>query len=335
MARMPSSSTTPPGSRAAKLAPLVILTLPIIWGTTFASVQIALRDATPMAFVVTRFGIASIAILTVSRSARQALKILIRPRTAPERIFRRHSIVLALTIGAGYIFQTIGLLTTTSSKSAFLTSTAVIWTPVLSIALGRDKLTPQLAIAVLAAVAGVFLMTHPFAEQGIVIGDILTIGCAFAFAIYIVWIERAVPNASRFTKNEQEATMMVTSSQVVLATLIFAVFMPLLEVPRFAPTGSLISVTLYTAIAATVLTAALQARFQPYISPSSAAVIYMLEPVTAVLIAALFLKERMATDDVLGSVLIVLGVIIAQVKPRSFRRRLRVRVGRNEAPDSV
>lgn len=228
--------------------------------------------------------------------------------------------MLGATIGAGYILQTIGLLTTTSSKSAFLTSTAVIWTPVLSYALGRERITVPIAIAVISAITGIFLMTHPFDHQGLVIGDLLTIGCALSFAVYIVWIERAVPNAARFAGSEVEAAMMVTSAQLIVATLIFAVFLPALETPKLAMTPSLITITLYTAIFATVMSAALQARYQPYISPSSAAVIYMLEPVTAVVIAALFLTERMATGEVLGSILIVLGVIIAQVKPRSFRR---------------
>jgi drug/metabolite transporter (DMT)-like permease len=306
--------------RSRRLAPFVILALPIVWGTTFATVQRALADATPMAFVVTRFAIASLAILLVSRDARKAIGILIRPQSSAERAFRRHSIMLGATIGAGYILQTIGLLTTTSSKSAFLTSTAVIWTPVLSYARGREKITIPVAIAVLAAISGVFLMTHPFDDQGLVIGDLLTIGCALSFAVYIVWVERAVPNAARFAGSEVSATMMVTSAQLVVATLIFVVFLPALETPKLDPTPTLVVITLYTAIFATVISAALQARYQPYIGPSTAAVMYMLEPVTAVVIAAMFLTERMATDEVLGSILIVLGVIIAQVKPRSFRR---------------
>jgi drug/metabolite transporter (DMT)-like permease len=321
----------------SRIAFWVVVVLPLIWGTTFAVVQRALTDATPMAFVVVRFATASLVILLFSRSARRALLVLLRPSNAAERTFRRHSVILAITIGAGYIFQTIGLLTTTSSKSAFLTSTAVIWTPLLSIALGRERLTVPLATAVGAALAGVFLMTHPFAEQGLVIGDVLTLGCALSFAVYIVWIERAVPNAARFAGSDVAATMMVTSTQLVLATLIFALFLPALESPRFDPTPTLLTIVVYTAVLATVVTAALQSRYQPSISPSTAAVIYMLEPVVALLIAVAFLHERMAFDDVFGSVLIVLGVIIAQVKPHSIRRRVRrsAERGRNETPDAV
>lgn len=327
----------PSSTHDRRVAFWIVVLLPLIWGTTFATVQRALADATPMAFVVIRFSVASIALLACSSSARKALGILLRPTTAAQRTFRRHSLVLAITIGGGYIFQTIGLVTTTSAKSAFLTSTAVIWTPVLSIAMGRDKLTLKLAAAVLAAIAGVFLMTHPFADQGLVIGDVLTIGCALCFGVYIVWIERAVPNAAKFAGSEIAATLMVTSTQLVLATLIFAIFLPALETPRFDPTPMLLTIVGYTAVLATVVTAALQARFQPSISPSTAAVIYMLEPVVALMIAAAFLDERMARNDVLGSILIVLGVIIAQVNPRSYRHILRKRAGRgrNETPDAV
>jgi drug/metabolite transporter (DMT)-like permease len=53
------------------------------------------------------------------------------------------------------------------------------------------------------------------------------------------------------------------------------------------------------------------------VSPSTAAVIYMLEPVVAWIIAALFLSERMGTLETVGGMLIILGVIVAQIK---FRR---------------
>jgi drug/metabolite transporter (DMT)-like permease len=40
----------------------------------------------------------------------------------------------------------------------------------------------------------------------------------------------------------------------------------------------------------------------------------MLEPVTAALIGYFFLMERMGTEEVIGALLIVAGVIVAQLR---------------------
>jgi len=270
-----------------------------------------------MAFVVVRFGLASVAFLVLSRSARQGAKILFFARTHDERRFRRDILVLAATIGGGYILQTVGLLTTTTSKSAFLTSTAVIWTPIFSHLFGREKVTPQLVISAIITLLGVFLMTQPYRTNGIVIGDLLTIGCAVTFGVYIVWIDRAVKHALPLAKDEHAATMMVTSSQIFAASAIFLVFLPLMESPRLHISSISVSALLYTALIGTGVTAYLQARYQSHVSPTAAAVIYMLEPVVALIVAELFLTEQIGFLEVLGGLLIILGVIIAQVKSRT------------------
>jgi drug/metabolite transporter (DMT)-like permease len=299
-------------------ARIVIVLLPIIWGTTFAVVQQGLAFVTPMAFVVIRFAAAAIAFLLVSKSARQGARLLFWPRTPQERRLRIDMVILGVAIGAGYIFQTIGLLTTTTSKSAFLTSTAVIWTPIVAHFVGREKLTRSLAVAVGLTIIGIFLMTRPYTAGGIVVGDALTVACALAFGVYIVWIDRTIFLAKGITGDEHRAAVMVTSSQVVAASLIFLLVMPLLETPKVVWNTVSVSALLYTGVIATGLTAYLQTRYQHYISPTAAAVIYMLEPVAAMLIAEFFLTEQIGFLDVLGGLLIILGVIIAQVKSLPF-----------------
>jgi drug/metabolite transporter (DMT)-like permease len=303
--------THKPGRSAALIS---IFSIPIIWGTTFAVVQKGLHDVTPMVFVVVRFGIAAAVFLTFSTAARKSARILFVARTPEERLFRRDILILALALGSGYILQTIGLLTTTSSKSAFLTSTAVIWTPLLSFLMRREKMTLQLVLAVLATVAGIFLMTQPFREAGITIGDLLTIGCAMAFGVYIVWIDRTLAAAIPLAKDEHDATLMVTSSQIVAASLLFLIFVPVLETPHLAVTTFSVGALIYTGLIATGATAYLQARYQNHFSPTVAAVVYMLEPLVAMLIAELFLTERMGFNELFGGGLILLGVIIAQLK---------------------
>src|SRR5207249_2886640 len=117
-------------------------------------------------FAVVRFTIAGGIFLIVSASARQGLRIAMRPKTVAERTLSKDMWVLGIALGAGYILQTIGLLTTTASRSAFLTSTAVIFTPIFSFLLGREKITAKLLTATVVTLAGIYLMTDPFRAQG-------------------------------------------------------------------------------------------------------------------------------------------------------------------------
>jgi drug/metabolite transporter (DMT)-like permease len=267
-----------------------------------------------MTYAVVRFVAVSILFLVFSRSARRGARILFWPRNKSERQFRRDMMALGSAIGAGYLLQSVGLLTTTTSKSAFLTSTSVIWTPLFSWLLGRERMSWKLIIAVIITLAGIFLMTQPFRQQGIVIGDVLTIGCALAFGVYIILIDRATARAESLASSEHEAAMMVTSNQIVVASLIFIVFLFLFDTPRLHVTPYLIGSLIYTGLVATVLTAYLQARYQNHVTPTSAAIIYMLEPLVAMIIGMIFLHERIGIPGMLGGGLIILGVIIAQVK---------------------
>ncbi len=296
---------------------ITIFSIPIIWGTTFAIVQRALVDASPTAIVVVRFSFVSVVFLLISRSARVGAKLLFVAKTVEERTFRKHILVLGLAIGAGCIFQTIGLLTTTTSKSAFLTSTAVIWTPFISLLTGREKLTIKLCIAVLCTLVGIFLMTHPFSSHGITIGDVFTLCCAAVFGVYIVWVDKALHSAIEITKDEHTAAMMVSSTQLVAASIFMLAFMPLMGPQKLVLTPYCIGAIIFTALIVTGLTSYLQARYQNVVTPATAAVIYMLEPVVAMVIAEFFLTEQISFVEVLGAGLIILGVIIAQMKYQS------------------
>ncbi len=305
---------TEPRQRGSIIPIAAVFSLPIIWGTTFATVQRALSDVTPMAFVVMRFGLAGLFFLAISKSARKGILLLFRASTLHERRFRRDMIVLGLAIGGGYILQTIGLLTTTSAKCAFLTSTTIIWTPLAAWALGRERLTPKILTAVAVTIAGVYFLTQPFATGGVVVGDILTLACALAFSVYIIVIDRAMLSAKEFAKDEHEASLMVTATQIVAGSVIFLIFMPLIERPHFHATTMSVGVLLYTGIFATCVTGYLQSRYQHHVSPTTASIIYMIEPVVAAIIAEIFLTERMGFPEMLGGGLIILGVIIAQVE---------------------
>ena len=258
--------------------------------------------------------------LIISGSARLGAKLLFVARTPEEKAFRKNVLILGLAIGAGYIFQTsIGLLTTDNiGNPRFSASTAVIWTPFISLLTGREKLTLKLCLAVLCTLVGIFLMTHPFSSQGITIGDVFTLSCAAVFGVYIVWVDKALHSAIEITKDEHKAAMMVSSTQLVAASIFMLIFMPLMGPQKLVLTPYCVGAIVFTALIVTGLTSYLQARYQNVVTPATAAVIYMLEPVVAMVIAEFFLTEQIGFAEVLGAGRLLFSEsIIAQMKYQS------------------
>ena len=105
-------------SKAPQLA-LILITL--IWGATFITVQYGLNFSSPVLFVGLRFAAATLAVGLISwRSLRG---------------FRLDELYAGFAIGAvialGYVTQTIGLQSISSSESAFLTALYVPLVPLL------------------------------------------------------------------------------------------------------------------------------------------------------------------------------------------------------------
>src|SRR5437016_11412039 len=110
----------PPQSKRTRA--IVILTiLTALWGTTFSIVQNALHDVSPVLFAAIRFVLSLAIFLSISKDSRTGIRILFSPKTSNEKYFRKQALIIGTTLGMGYILQFAGLLTTTTSKSAFLT----------------------------------------------------------------------------------------------------------------------------------------------------------------------------------------------------------------------
>ena len=97
-----------------------------------------------------------------------------------------HSFICGFLLFAGYAFQKFGLILTTPSKSAFITSVSVILVPILLIVLRLQRLEIKIWIVVLFTALGLYILLNPMG-QGINWGDIITFGCALSFAFHIIF----------------------------------------------------------------------------------------------------------------------------------------------------
>jgi drug/metabolite transporter (DMT)-like permease len=285
-------------SRSGK-AHLLLVLVTFAWGATFVQIKDALRDITPLLFNAVRMTLAAACLVLVYR------KHLRLGRGAVGT-----GLLLGVLLWIGYSFQTTGLMYTTPSKSAFLTGLSVILVPVFLALIWRRHINRWTSAGVAAAFLGLYLMTVPATGRdglfsGVNHGDLLTLGCAVAFALQIIFIGRAM----RVHRFEQIATF-----QAIFAAALMAVSAPVLEHPHVTWSGRVIAAIVVTAVFCTAAAFSIQAWAQQFTPPTHTALIFMLEPVFAWVTSYLLMGERLGLRAGLGAILIVAGVLLSELK---------------------
>src|ERR1051326_6963799 len=141
----------------ARRATIVLIVLCIIWGSSFFTMGLALdglasevgKTAAPMVLLLVRFAIAA------------ALLPVLFPRAVKEltRAAAVQGVILAAPFTAGFILQVAGLQFTTPTISAFITSMAVLFTPLLGRICFGERLSASNLVGAALAFAGIAVMT--------------------------------------------------------------------------------------------------------------------------------------------------------------------------------
>lgn len=295
---------------------LVLITL--IWGSTFVLIKEALRDSSPLLLNAVRMSLAGV--LLIGIYAKQLAGI------------TKQAFVAGIGVGVflylGYELQTAGLKLTTPSKSAFLTGTSTVLVPLVLVVFWRTRIHLWRAVGILLALSGLFLMTVPAGRQGVADfanvnkGDLLTIGCAIAFAFQIVLLGRAT---QRFGF-EQIAVM-----QIGVAAVLMAATTPVLEHPHMEFSRVVIATILVTGILGTALAFTVQAWAQQFTPATHTALIFTLEPVFAWLTSLLYLKEKLGLRAGAGALAILAGVLVSELLGKVSRPEPELAQGGQEA----
>ena len=280
------------------MADLALLVLTLFWGTTFSLVKEALESASVGVFLSLRFGVAALLLGAVSAVRRD--------RVGPG--FVRHGALLGLAMLSGFWLQTLGLRYTTPARSGFLTGLSVLVVPFIArFFLGRRvRLASWAGVAL--AIVGLLMLTRPFGEAvppAVRLGDLLTLGCAVAFALQVVFTSEWSPR--------HPLAPFVTAQ--VGFTLAGALLSLLFEAPRLAPAAPLrfAGVVVFTGVLMTAGAFFVMNWAQRHTTAVRAALIFSLEPVGAALFSAWYWKEPFGPWDIAGGATIVLAVVLGEV----------------------
>jgi drug/metabolite transporter (DMT)-like permease len=297
---------------------LLMIFVVAVWGSTFVVIKGALADATPAAFNLVRMTLA-FAILAV---------VYHRYLRGIQRWQLAAGAIVGLCLAIGYQFQTIGLVRTTPSKSAFITGLLVVFVPFLSLIPGLrppGARRPRWNAFVGAGLAfvGIVLLTapvalqaqHPSAElagfasllpdlSSINLGDVLTLGCAIGFAFHCVALSHFSPRIGFH---------LLALLQVGFCALFMAISMPLIEHPHIHWTTRLLAALAVAAVLATAAAFSIQSWAQSVLPSTPIALLLTLEPVFAWITSFLVEGERLGLRATCGALLILAGISLTEL----------------------
>jgi drug/metabolite transporter (DMT)-like permease len=275
------------------VADLALLLLTVFWGTTFLLVKNALAGTSTGLFLLLRFGLAALVLGSAW----------LWRRDRPTPGLWRDGLKLGLVMWAGFALQTFGLRHTTPSRSAFLTALAVLFVPFLARFLHGRRVLLSSWVGVGLAVAGLTFLYRESLSEAARFGDLLTLGCAVAYAFQIVW-------AGEFSPRHR--LLPLTFLQVAVTFAGSALLLPL-EPPRLGGGAGLWGSVVFLAVAMTAGALFVMNWAQRRTTAVRAALIYSLEPVTASLFSWGFGGEVLGRSHLLGGALIALGVVVGEV----------------------
>lgn len=292
-----------------------ILLTTLIWGSTFVVASDILTRWPPLAYLSLRMGLA--ALVFVALFARRVARA--------DRATWRAGATLGLLMGVGFIGQTVGLLYTTPSKSAFITGLTTPLVPFVAYALLRARPGKENLIGVVLASVGGALILAPVGAEGFNTGDLVTLCMTVLFATHITLMS--------VYARRHDVRLLSVLQLVVIAALIVSAWAsvwaygaafgadslpaslarelgPLVWDARFA------SQLVYLSLVATVTTFLLWTWGQARMPATHAAIIFSLEPVFATLfaVAARGTSEWMGGRANTGALLILAGVLVSELR---------------------
>ncbi len=269
---------------------VAILTVAALWGGTFTAMKSAFYSADPMPFLLTRFALALMILLSIYYLRGRRPKI------------TRTGMLAGIMVFLGFALQMEGLTGISATKSAFITGLNAPLVPLFELILFRRRPRARAVLAIFLGVLGLALLTGVIHGIPLTTGDLLTLGCAVAWALQIVVVDKA----SKVLPPDD-----VAFNEFLVTLLLASAFAPVLGEYDLPLDPVVIVAVLYSGILATVIAFYLQAWAQERISPESAALGLMAEPVFAYAFAWLLLGEFLSPLQLIGALLILVSIPLA------------------------
>lgn len=274
----------------------------LIWGLAFIAQSVGMDHIGPFTFQAIRCFLAVVFLffLTMVFDARIGIQKSLE-KWKNKRLWIAGAVCgSALFIAAS--LQQVGLLYTDPGKAGFLTAMYIVLVPMLGIFVHRRP-GFHAVFSVALALLGLYLLSF-MGVASINVGDLFLIGCALAFAVQILLIDKFAADLDGLRLN---------CVQALVVSILSLPWMLLTEAPEI---GNILACWLplgFAGILSMGVAYSLQIVGQRNLEPTTASLIMSLESVFAALGGWLILHNTMTPRELLGCGLVFTGVIVSQL----------------------
>lgn len=282
----------------------------IIWGVGATVIKFALGTLPPFTFLTYRFFLTTLILLPFF--------LLSKPKIGTPKDFLYLIVIgfLGSTLNLGLYFY--GTKLSSSLDASLITSTAPILIVLAGAIFLRERVTKKEKVGIAITILGTLVIAlQALIEKGpntasSILGNVLLMITNIVFAAYLILSkEKLRDKVSPFTLTF--ATFTVGFVTTLPLTLFEGKFSNLIPTILHLSIPVLLAV-LYMAVASGALAYFLYQRAQKTIEASEASVFQYLQPLATAPVAVLWLGEKITLPMVLGSILIAIGVILAEYK---------------------
>ncbi len=257
----------------------------------------------PFTFTTTRSFIGSFVLLPCIYILGKKKPSAAQKQAEDKKELRKAGILCGVIICVAVNLQQIALLSAGVGKSGFLTALYIVIVPLIGIFIGRRP-GKKLCLAVVCAVAGMYLLCMKSGSFSLEFADVLLLLCAAVFSVHIMVVDY-------YTKRVDGVKL--SCIQFFICGALSAVPMLMFESPSFSAICTAWAPVLYTGALSTGVAYTLQIVGQNGLNPVVASLLMSLESVVSALAGWLILGQALSARELAGCAVMFAAIILAQL----------------------
>ena len=269
----------------------------IIWGFGFVAQRAGMEYIGPFVFNGIRFILGAVVIFPL-------VFFFVKKNELKKEIIRtlRPSFFSGILLFTASTLQQIAMVKASAGKAAFITGLYVILVPIIGIFFGH-KTRRNLWIGAVLAILGLYFLTD-FRNGSIQISDVLLFLCAIFWALHVLYISKI---------SKKYDAVLIASFQFFYTGIISLILALIFEDFNFPLIHSAGISILYAGIMSVGVAFTLQIFGQKHAHPSHSAIILSLESLFGFIGGILIIHEHPSLTSTIGALLMLTGIIVAQI----------------------
>lgn len=271
----------------------------LLWGVGNPIMKIGLEVVPPLYCLSLRYGLAFFLFMLFFGK-----RVITKMKTA----YVKPYLIISAFTAASFVASAFSLMQTTATNSGFLMSTAVIFTPFLSYYILKSKIEMKHMIPIAVVVVGLYLLCSGGSAATFGWGEIFALLCALTGAAMLVFSSKYI--------RDMDPIVTTTMQTGFTGLFCLAFALPFEHFPGFTGIPAVgWAVILYLAVGCTCIAYLFQNISLRRVPATYVALIFCSEPIFTAVASYFMLGERLSTQGIVGSVLIMASIVLASLLP--------------------